>query len=142
MRSLSVALCENSTIIDQRMFRVEFDQTENGLVIAYAGNVNAEETHRCAREVEAALVSVQPGFRLLVDLTGLESMEVACSPVIASIMEICNTAGVAEVVRIIPDPTRDIGLQIISFFHYDKDVCIRTCASLAEAMEMLQTEST
>ena len=115
------------------MFRVELDQPGNALVVGYAGNVNAEETNRCAREVRAALMRMQPGFRLLVDLTGLESMEMACSAVIGSIMERCNAAGVAEVLRIIPDPTRDIGLQIMSFFHYRNDVYIRTCASAAEA---------
>ena len=123
------------------MFRVELDRSGNAVVIGYAGNVNAEETHRCAREVQAALMGVQPGFRLLVDLTGLESMEMACSPVIGGIMEMCNAAGVAEVLRIIPDPTRDIGLQIMSFFHYGNDVYIRTCASAAEGSNMLQSES-
>jgi len=122
------------------MFRVELDQPGNALLIGYAGHVNVEETHRCARDVQAAVMRVPPGFRLLVDLTGLESMEMACSPVIGSIMEMCNAAGVAEVVRIIPDPTRDIGLQILSFFHYGKDVCIRTCTSTAEARDLLQSE--
>ena len=115
------------------MFRVKLDQPGNALVIGYAGNVNAEQAHRCARQVQAALMRVQPGFRLLVDLTELESMEMACSPVIGSIMEMCNAAGVAEVLRIIPDPTRDIGLQILSYFHYRSDVRILTCASPAEA---------
>jgi anti-anti-sigma regulatory factor len=114
------------------MFRVELDQPGSALLIGYAGNVNAEEADRCAREVEAALMRAEPGFRLLVDLTGLESMEMACSPVIGSIMEMCNAAGVAEVLRIIPDPTRDIGLQIMSFFHYSSDVRILTLASAAE----------
>jgi anti-anti-sigma regulatory factor len=119
------------------MFSVELNQPENVLVIGYAGNVSPEEAHRCAQEVQAGLTGAQPGFRLLVDLTGLESMEMACSPVIGSIMEMCNAAGVAEVLRIIPDPTRDIGLQIMSFFHYGNDVYIRTCSSAAEAEEML-----
>lgn len=88
-----------------------------------------------------ALTILQPGFRLIVDLTGLEAMDVSCSPLVAKIMEICNAAGVAEVLRIIPDPTRDIGLQIMSFFHYGNDVLIRTCASAAEANEVVTTET-
>lgn len=124
------------------MFTVKLDQPGNTLTISYGGQVSQAETRLCAEKVQLAIWSFEPGFRLVVDLTDLQSMDVACSPMIASIMEICNTAGVAEVVRIIPDPTRDIGLQIISFFHYDKDVCIRTCATVAEAMEILQTEST
>ena len=123
------------------MFTVKVDQRRNTLTISYGGQVSRDETRLCAEEVQLALTILQPGFRLIVDLTGLQLMEVACSPLIASIMEICDTAGVAEVVRIIPDPTRDIGLQIMSFFHYSSDVSIRTCASFAEASEMLTAES-
>lgn len=123
------------------MFTVESDQAAKTLTISYAGIVTQDETGLCADEVRRALAMLEPGFRLIVDLTGLQSMEVACSPLIAEIMEICNAGGVAEVLRIIPDPTRDIGLQIMSFFHYGNDVYIRTCASAAEAKEMLATEA-
>lgn len=123
------------------MFTVKLDQSRNTLTISYGGQVMSDEMRLCAEEVRLALTILQPGFRLVVDLTELQSMEVACSPLIANIMEICNAAGVADVVRIIPDPTRDIGLQIMSFFHYSSDVSIRTCASFAEASEMLPTES-
>jgi anti-anti-sigma regulatory factor len=123
------------------MFTVKLDQPRDTLTISYGGQVTSDETRRCAEEVRLALTILDPRFRLVVDLTELQSMEVACSPLIANIMEICNAAGVADVVRIIPDPTRDIGLQIMSFFHYDNDVRILTCASAAEAREMLQAQS-
>ena len=122
------------------MFTVKLDQARNTLAISYGGRVTPEETGLCAEEVRLALTILQPGFRLVVDLTELQSMDVACSPLIANIMEICNAAGVSEVLRIIPDPTRDIGLQIMSFFHYGNEVYIRTCATVTEAAELLQTE--
>jgi hypothetical protein len=122
------------------MFTVTVDQARNTLTISYGACVTPDETRLCADEVRLVLTILQPGFRLIVDLTELQSMDVACSPLIANIMEICNGAGVADVIRIIPDPTRDIGLQILSFFHYGNDVCIRTCASAAEAMEVLAQE--
>lgn len=103
-------------------------------------SVTPDETRLCADEVQLALTILQPGFRLLVDLTGLQSMDPSCSSLIANIMEMCNAAGIAEVIRIIPDPTRDIGLQILSFFHYGTEVYIRTCG-VAEARQMLRTES-
>ena len=124
------------------MFTVKLDQAVDALTISYGGEVTRDEVRLCADEVRLALKILQPGFRLIVDLTGLESMDVACSPLIANIMEICDGAGVAEVVRIIPDPTRDIGLQILSFFHYGNDVRILTCASAAEAREMLGKKET
>jgi hypothetical protein len=124
-----------------KMFTVKLDQSRNTITISYGGQVTPDETRLCADEVRLALTILRPGFRLIVDLTELQSMEVACSPAIANIMEICNAAGVAEVMRIIPDPTRDIGLQIMSFFHYDSDVRILTCASAAEAGNVLEEES-
>ena len=120
------------------MFRIELDQPQDLLTIRYSGAVTPKETNRCAEEVWVAVTKIKPGFRLLVDLTGLQSMEVSCAPHIRDIMEICNQNGVAEVVRIIPDPKRDIGLQIMSYFHYSGDVRITTCLSLAEAVNMLE----
>ena len=123
------------------MFNVLLDQESDTLRISYGGFVTPDEIRSCADEVRLAFTILQPGFRLIVDLTELRGMDTACSPVIAEIMEMCNAAGVAEVVRIIPDPTRDIGLQIMSFFHYSRDIRILTCASAAEAGEALAAEN-
>lgn len=90
-------------------------------------------------EVRAALPKMQSAFRVLADLTELKSMEVSCAPYIEKIMDLCNEKSVATVVRVIPDPTRDIGLQIMSYFHYGGDVRIVTCASLDEAAGILRT---
>lgn len=119
------------------MFAVELDQSRDTLTILYRGHVTPDEARLCREEVRLAGTILPPGFRLIVDLSELQSMEIACAPLIAQIMEICNHAGVAEVLRIIPDPTRDIGLQILSFFHYANDVSIQTCASAAEAEKLL-----
>ena len=67
-------------------------------------------------------------------------MDVACAPHIEKAMDLCNEKGASIVVRVIPDPTRDIGLQIMSVFHYDGRVRIVTCTTLAEAEEILRTE--
>jgi hypothetical protein len=41
------------------------------------------------------------------------------------------------VVRVIPDPHKDIGLNILSLFHYRRGVRIVTCETLEEAMRAL-----
>jgi anti-anti-sigma regulatory factor len=115
------------------MFRIELDQPGNGLTISYGGQVSPEEARRCAEEIRIAVTNIKPGFRLLVNLTDLETMEVSCAPHIREIMDLCNQNGVAEVLRIIPDPKRDIGLQIMSYFHYSGDVRIVTFDSLSES---------
>ena len=45
--------------------------------------------------------------------------------------------GIAKVVRIIPDPKKDIGLNIMSVFHYQRRVQIITCETLDQADQAL-----
>ena len=40
-------------------------------------------------------------------------------------------------VRIVPDPKKDIGFQVMSYFHYGPDVNIVTCENMDEAMRAL-----
>jgi anti-anti-sigma regulatory factor len=119
------------------MFKVTFDQPRNCLTIAYSGHVDADETRRCAEEIRLGVAKIKPGFRLLVDMTDLQAMEVSCAPHIRNLMDMCNQNGVAKVIRIIPNPKLDIGFQIMSYFHYGGDVHIVTCESLDEAMNLL-----
>ena len=121
------------------MIRFEVDQQQNLLVIRYSGLVGPDETERGLEDVRAGLAKLKSGFRLLADLTELESMDVACAPFIEKAMELCNQKGASMVVRVIPDPRRDIGLQIMSIFHYRGDVKIVTCETLAQAKEILET---
>ena len=83
------------------------------------------------------LAEVRPGFRLLVDFSGLELMDLACVPHIERMMDRCNQKGVEMVVRVIPDPHKDIGMNILSLFHYRRRVRIVTCETLEKAMEVL-----
>jgi len=124
---------------DAKAFAVELDRPGNLLVIRYAGHVGPAELAGCANEVPPALAKLDRGFRLLVDLTNLESMDLACTPHLEKIMKCCNEKGVALVARAIPNPKRDIGLQIMSHFHYGADVRIVTCASAEEALKSLST---
>jgi anti-anti-sigma regulatory factor len=119
------------------MVAFEVDQPQNLLMIRYRGSVTPDETERGVEDVRAGLAQLQTGFRLLADLTDLELMEVACAPHIEKAMDLCNEKGASIVVRVIPDPARDIGLQIMSLFHYGHDVRIVTCESLEQARTIL-----
>lgn len=123
------------------MYEVEPDEPRNLLVIRYRGLVRPNETERAVSEIPAALAKLRRGFRLLADLSELQSMDVACAPHIEKAMDLCNEKGASIVVRVIPDPARDIGLQIMSVFHYDGRVRIVTCKTLDEAEEILRAES-
>ncbi len=118
-------------------YTVESDSKGGLLVIRYRGRVAPADVAGCAEEVADALAEMPDGFRLLADLTALESMDVACAPHLEKIMQLCDAKEVSAVVRVVPDARRDIGLQIMSRFHYGPAVEILTCKSLDEATSIL-----
>jgi anti-anti-sigma regulatory factor len=119
------------------MVAIEVDEPNRLLVIHYRGRIGLSDMERSLGEAFAGAARLKPGFRLLVDLSELESMDISVAPFVEKIMDACNARGVATVVRVIPDPHRDIGLQIMSRFHYRNNVQIATCKTLAEATEIL-----
>jgi anti-anti-sigma regulatory factor len=119
------------------MYQSEIDESKNLLAVRYTGIVDDQQTTRCAKECEIAVQKLHAGFRLLTDLSGLERMDLACVPSIKRMMDLCDKAGVELVVRVIPDPHKDIGLNILSLFHYRKRVRIVTCGTLHEAQKVL-----
>ena len=64
-------------------------------------------------------------------------MDVACAPHLEHIVQLCGEKGVSAVVRAIPGPRRDIGQQIMSYFHYGPEVRVKSCHSLKEEQEVL-----
>jgi hypothetical protein len=119
------------------MVQAESDKAKNLLRITYGQCVGPEETNRCAETVQVLVGDLPPGFRLLTDLSGLEAMDLACVPHIKKMMDLCNKKGVETVVRVIPDPHKDIGFNILSLFHYRRRVRIVTCEKLEEAIRVL-----
>jgi hypothetical protein len=47
-------------------------------------------------------------------------------------MEMLDRSGVGLVVRVIPDPYKDIGMNILTLFHYPHHPRVVTCDSMAE----------
>lgn len=119
------------------MFETEFDKSKNLLRIAYLGRIDASELKQCLARLEALVPELKPGFRLLADLTALEAMDLASVPYIRKMMDLCSNGGVDTVVRVIPDPRKDIGLNILSLFHYRHNTHIVTCKTLEEARRAL-----
>ena len=119
------------------MFHVQSDKAQNLLEIHFSGNVTPGETKRYLEEINAALTNLQPGFTLLTDMSKLENMTPACAPDLKATMDACRKAGVARVIRVIPDPHKDIGLSIMSLFHYPRKIRIITCETMDEARKIL-----
>ena len=48
-------------------------------------------------------------------------------------LRVIGRAGVGWVARVIPDPGKDIGMNILTAFHYPRRLRVVTCKSLVEA---------
>jgi hypothetical protein len=81
-----------------------------------------------------------PGFRVLTDFRWLDRMDPAAAIHLAEIMDALAEKEVAAVVRVVPDPHKDIGLNILSQFHYGKKIKLHTFESLAKALSALMEE--
>ena len=122
------------------MYAVEFDRSKRLLVINAAQKVTAEEAYIVAQRIRELLQDVAPGFRVLADFRWLESMDSAAARHIAEIMDALAEKNVASVTRVMPDPYKDIGLNILSQFHYGPDVTITTFGTLADAVQSIAAE--
>ena len=119
------------------MFSIEIEDAKALFKITWSGQVHPDETRRCVEEVGAAIADFRPGFRALVDMTNLESMDLACAPHLGSLMDLCAAKQVEHVIRVIPDPRKDIGLNIMSSFRYGSKVRVTVCETLGEAIRQL-----
>src|SRR5437870_10055629 len=119
------------------MYAVELDRSKRLLVISAAQRVTAEEANRAAQRIRELLQDVAPGFHVLADYRWLESMDSAAARHIAEIMDALAEKGVASVTRVMPDPHKDIGLNILSQFHYGPEIKIATFETLADALQSI-----
>jgi len=120
------------------VFEAAVDPQANVVRTRFSGNVTAAHMVGIVAEIEEALAQVRAGFAIMTDLSGLDSMELECAPLFSRIMDLCRAKGVAKVVRVIPDPSKDIGLNILSITHYRSWVQILTCRTLDEGERGLQ----
>ena len=118
-------------------YLVQGDVSRNLIEVRYRGRVTAAEVKAVHGEVLNLLPQMRRGFTFLADLSSLESMELDCVTDITNIMDACNAAGIGTVVRIVPDPRKDIGLNILSIIHYRRGVQVLNCQNNAEARRVL-----
>lgn len=119
------------------MYAIEIDGSKRLLVISASQRVTAEQAKLAAQRVRELLHDVAPGFRVLADFRWLDSMDSAAARHIAEIMDALAEKGVASVTRVMPDPHKDIGLNILSQFHYGPEIQIATFQTLADALQSM-----
>ena len=119
------------------MYSVEIDRSKRLVVITAVQHVTAEEAKQTVQRLRKLLSGVKPGFRVIADFRGLESMDSAAARYVAEMMDALAEKKVASVTRVIPDPHKDIGLNIMSQFHYGPEIGIATFETLADALQSL-----
>ncbi len=107
------------------------------MAVVYLGDIRPAELKQSREEFKVLLTELKPGFRLLVNMTYLDSMGLECRTEVGRNMDLVSQHGVGRLVYVIPDPTKDIGMNILAFFHYPNHPQIIHCKNLAEGMEKL-----
>jgi hypothetical protein len=121
------------------MILADADKSGRVLTISYSQNVGVEEMKASVERVKELLLGMEAGFRMLTDLSNLESMDEACAPYVGEIMDLCKAKEMKKVARVIPDPRKDIGFALISCFHYGSNVNWSTHQNLTDAIQNLST---
>jgi hypothetical protein len=119
------------------MFLVTSNRPQQLLCLSYFQRVTPQDLRRGREDIKALLADLKPGFRLLADFGRLESMDLACTAEIGRMMELVDQGGVGLLVRVIPDASKDIGLDIMSIFHYRHRPPMVTCKNMAEAFKKI-----
>jgi hypothetical protein len=120
------------------MLLVTSNKSKRLLCVSYIGRVRPEEFQRSQGDVTAQLGELSPGFRLLADFSQLEAMGLDCEPELGRMMDLIGRAGVGLVARVFPDPSKDIGMNILTVFHYPHRPRVVICKSLTEAAKALR----
>jgi len=115
------------------MLKTNIDSQNNLIIISFEGVVDQDQTKSLHSSLKEMLPKLYAGFTIITDLSLLDKMHIDAHPALEEVMDLCNTHGVAKIIRIIPDSTKDIGFNLMSIFHYSKDVHIHSCQSFEEA---------
>jgi hypothetical protein len=116
------------------------DKAGRLLTISYSRHVGTGDMRRCLETVHGLMHQLKPGFLLLSDLSHLDSMDAECAHELGMLMDLTHAGGVSAVLRVMPDPSKDIGFNIVSRFHHPPPVRTETHSNLADAIQSLVIE--
>jgi len=119
------------------MLLVTSNKRRQLLNVRFIGQVQREEFQTAREDMAAELGALSRGFRYLADFSQLDSMGLDCVPEIGRVMELLDQAGASLTVRFIPDPSKDIGMNILTIFHYTKRPQIVAHQNILDAAKAL-----
>jgi hypothetical protein len=120
------------------MFLATSNKAKGLLYLSYIGHVGVADLQREHANVVALLADLPAGFKMLVDLGHLESMDTDCVEELGKFMELLDQHKMKQVVRVIPNSTKDIGFNILARFHYHNNPRMTNCETMAEAVRLLE----
>ena len=115
------------------MLLISSNKSKQLLQVRFIGQVLPKEFADAEKDLGAELDGLSPGFHYLVDFSQFESMGLDSRLEVGRIMELIASAGVGLVVRVIPDSSKDIGMKILTIFHYPPNLQVVTCQNLIQA---------
>ena len=116
------------------------DESGQILAISCRSHVTADCVEGGRRAIRDTMKHLRPGFALLCDMTHMETMNPDCAESLGALIELCSAREMGVAVWVIPDPSKDIGLNLISRFHLWQPVRMHTRPNLAEAVKCLILE--
>lgn len=120
------------------MVEVHADRERQILTIKLSQRVSAQEMESHLPRVNDELDKLKSGFIVFTDLSALEFMENTATDQIGTYMGIFNEKGVSRIVRLVPDPSKDVGFKLLAIFHYDEAIPTVTCETEDDAAKALQ----
>ena len=121
---------------------LHLEPTRRFLRLQYRGAVVPDDVAALIPRIEEAVSQFGAGFVLITDFTELEQMDLECVGPITRLMDCCLAAGIGKAIRIIPDPGKDIGMNLLSLVHYRGKVLTVTCETREEAERELAASAT
>ncbi len=85
------------------MFLATINKPKQFIYFEYIGHVTAVDLRHAAADLDALLGDLTPGFRVLADLSRVQSFDIACVTEIGKTMEKLERSQVGLIVRVIPD---------------------------------------
>jgi len=119
------------------MFLAAINKSKQLLYVRFVEHVQVDQLERGRADLELLLQDLNTDFSVLADLSCLDRIDANCAGEIGRIMELLDKKGIGKVVRVIPDPSKDIGLNILAQFHYHNLPSTFTCEKLSQAAEEL-----
>jgi len=121
------------------MYKIDMDIDKRIVSIKIMGEFDLKQSQEMYRDAAIILKTAEGPLMVLSDISEAIDIKHESIEALSKVMELFNSHGTKQVIRIIPDSSKDIGLNILSRFHYSPDVKIHTFDSREKAGEYMRS---